>query len=415
MTQSPDPAGEGNEAIRRVAFVCDYSLDYLGGAQTALLEQAKALRAAGVEVTVLSPGRPARPGTAAADDVRVPALVTLPVVRLPVLRNTARLRRRLHALFTDRAIQVVHLHSELGMAAAAIEVARDLGLPVVHTVHTFFWQTEARVQTLLGVAVPPLHRWVTGLPTPGAVLAERRGDSALRNMTLAVARAADRVISPSAHQGRRLQAAGLTTVDVISNTLADHQDARVLENVQPPLRLIWVGRCVQEKRILPFVRAAAAAIERSGPGRLSVTVVGEGEQLPAARAGVAGEAGIRFLGRLPHASVQQLLAEAHASVLTSFGFDNQPMTVVESLMALRGVIYCDPALTDDLQGAGVPALGSDERVLTDVLVAMTRDAGALVAASQGAVAARAEFDPATFSRRVLHSYGRARESRRPLV
>jgi len=400
-------------ALRRVAFVCDYSLDYLGGAQTALLEQAKALRAAGLEVTVISPGRPLRPGRREATpdhEVRLSARVTLPVVRLPVVRNTARLRRRLRTLLTDRAVQVVHLHSEFGIAAAAIQVARELGIPVVHTVHTFFWQTGAPVQSVLRVAVPRLHRWVTGLPTADEVLAERPGDSALRNMTLAVARAADRVISPSAHQGRRLRAAGLSEVDVISNTLAEIPDASVLESVTAPLRLIWVGRCVEEKRILPFVRSAVAATHRLGPGRLSVTVVGDGDQLGAAEALAAQTPGVRFLGRLPHASIQQLLAAAHASVLTSFGFDNQPMTVVESIMALRGVIYCDPALTDGLQGAGIPALGSDEQVLTDALVAVADQPGPVLAASQAAVAARSEFEPAAFSRRALRSYGRARSA-----
>jgi glycosyltransferase involved in cell wall biosynthesis len=408
MTRSPGPVGADPLAIRRVAFVCDYSLDYLGGAQTALLEQAKALRSAGVDVTVIAPRRLVGRDGVAAEEVRIPARITLPVVRLPVLRNTARLRRRLRTLLTERAVEVVHLHSEFGIAAAAIEVARELDITVVHTVHTFFWQTEAPVQGLLRVAVPRLHRWLTGLPSPGKLLAERPGDSALRNMTLAVAQSADRVISPSAHQAARLRAAGLEAVDVVSNTLADIPAAAALHTVDPPLRLIWIGRCVEEKRILPFVRSAAAALQRLEPGRLSITVVGEGDQLTAARALAAGEPGIRFLGRLPHSAIQQLLAEAHSSVLTSFGFDNQPMTVVESIMALRGVIYCDPALTEGLRGAGVPALGSGEELLTDALVAAADDPGAVVAASQAAVAVRQEFEPATFSRRALASYGRAR-------
>ncbi len=38
----------------RVAIVCDYLLDYLGGAQTAMLEQARALAAAGHAVIMIA-------------------------------------------------------------------------------------------------------------------------------------------------------------------------------------------------------------------------------------------------------------------------------------------------------------------------------------------------------------------------
>src|SRR5699024_6600456 len=44
-----------DQRVPLVAVVCDYALDYVGGAQTALVEQARALAAAGCGVVVVSP------------------------------------------------------------------------------------------------------------------------------------------------------------------------------------------------------------------------------------------------------------------------------------------------------------------------------------------------------------------------
>src|SRR5690606_38870837 len=77
-----------------VAIVCDYRLDYLGGAQTALLEQARALAGSGRPVLLVAPTDPPAgaelpPGVRL---LRVPARAELPGLRLPLLRNTAALR-----------------------------------------------------------------------------------------------------------------------------------------------------------------------------------------------------------------------------------------------------------------------------------------------------------------------------------
>lgn len=397
---------EPPHAVRRIAVVCDYDLDYLGGAQTAMLEQVEALNDAGAEVTLIAPSpRRSAPRTG---QVAVRPLFTLPVLRLPVIRNTAALRRRLRAILVQRRIEVVHLHAEFGISAAATAVAEELQIPVAHTVHTFFWQTEAPVQRLLAVAVPRLHRWITGLTPTTRALADRPGDSALRNMTLTVAQRVDRVVSPSHHQAERLRAAGLPAVDVVPNTLRLVPEAAALRTTEGALRVLWVGRCVEEKRILPFVRAAIDAIDRVGPGHLTVQIIGEGEQLAAARDLARRHPGITFLGRLSHDAVQQQFAQAHVSALTSYGFDNQPMTVVESIMALRGVIYCDPALTEGLQGPGIPVSGDDEHAMADTLVELLHDPARVVAASAAAVDAREEFAPATFVRRIQETYRRAR-------
>jgi glycosyltransferase involved in cell wall biosynthesis len=393
----------------RVAVICDYSLGYLGGAQTAMLQEAAALAAAGARVVMLSPSpdhvwQQVRP-SGDIEHVRIPPRATLPGLALPVVPNTRRLRVRLADLLAARRIQLVHLQSEFGLAAAATAVADRLGLPVVHTVHTFFWQAPAPGQRLLAAGVRRFHRLLTGLPSTTARLAERPGDSALRNMTLTVARQADLVLSPSAHQAQRLREAGLHRVDVLPNTVAELRDATALTAITAPLKIIWVGRCVPEKRILPFVRAAVAALDRVGAEMIDFTVVGDGHQLDEARAIAGSRAGISFLGRQDHDHVIELLAGSHLAALTSYGFDNQPMTVVEAVMSLRGVLYCDPALQEGLDGPGILAPPEDAG-LSDTLARLASDPGPVIAASRAAVAARAAFTPEHHAAELIMLYRR---------
>jgi glycosyltransferase involved in cell wall biosynthesis len=393
----------------RIVVICDYSLGYLGGAQTAMLQEAAALAAAGARVLMLSPSsdrvwQQVRP-SADVEHVRVPARLTLPGLELPVVPNTRRLRDRLTRLLATRRIQVVHLQSEFGLAAAAVAAAQRLGLPVVHTVHTFFWQAPAPGQRLLAAGVRRFHRLLTRLPPTTESLAERPGDSALRNMTLTLARQAQLVLSPSAHQAQRLREAGLDRVAVLPNTVAELRDAAPLTAIGPPLKIIWVGRCVPEKRILPFVRAAIAAVDRVGPGKIDFTVVGDGQQLDEARSMAGSRAGISFLGRQDHDHVAELLARSHLAALTSYGFDNQPMTVVEAVMALRGVLYCDPALQEGLDGPGILA-PAEETALGDTLVQLASDPRPVVVASQAAVAARAAFTPQHHAAELIMHYRR---------
>lgn len=396
--------------IKHVALVSDYSLGTLGGAQTAYTEQARAL-AGDYHLTLVCPASRQLEELArevGVTSVGVPIGIRVPVVELPMIRNSKSLRTLLRDAFDG--VDVIHLHSEFGIGAATVQVAEELGIPVVHTIHCWLW-TNYPIQYALRMACPPFHRWITGFPYPRAKLADKPGDSAMRNMTLAVAQRADRIVLPSAHTADQVRSSGLTEIDVIPNALAVAPDTAPLERVGGPLRIAWIGRCVEVKKLITFVRACAAAIDRVGAGRLEVDVVGEGESLPKARALAKGYPGIRFHGRRPHTEVAGFLERCHVSALTSVGFDNQPMSVVESVMNLRGVIYRDPELTEGLStGAGIPAFG-DETVLSDLLVDLVRDPAPVIAASKAAVEARTQFAGGTFCRQAAITYRTARRTR----
>lgn len=379
----------------KIALVCDYSLDYLGGAQTAFLQQAQILAEAGHEVAIIAP----RTRMRLPDGVRdatVPSRLTIPVVRLPLLRNTARLRGQIESSVRDA--DIVHTHSEFGLSAAATSLAHAHETPVVHTVHTFYWRTGLR-----GVAQRPVAgilrrftRWLTGRIRP-AQNGRTAADDTLRDATLAACQDATVTVSPSQHQRDDLVAAGAGRVEVVVNSLSTSTPSAPMTTEPASLRVAWVGRLAPEKRVLTFVTAVVEGLKELEPGRLSVVIVGDGPQTAAARRLARGNDSITFTGRLPHAEVQQVIAESGIVALTSSGFDNQPMTVVEALAAARGVLYVDAALRHELADAGLLCRSDDATAIAAELVALAHEPRRIVELSARAHAAFDQFSAQRFA------------------
>lgn len=391
-----------------IALVCDYSLRYLGGAQAAFLDQARILASYGHDVVIVAPDAAEHAG--GLDAISIPTRVSLPGLDLPVIRNSRRLRARLRDEFTARGVEVVHVHSEFGLTAAAIEVAGAVGIPRVQTVHTFFWQAPMNrfFSAIAAGGARSYARWLRGFRASRAPLAELPLDSALRGITLSTAERVQLVISPSAHQADRLRDAGLPQVCVIENAVPGQAEAgAALEGIEGALRLVWVGRLVPEKRILEFVDAVRRAQEVLGEGRIEVEVIGEGPLRAQAEAASAGTP-MRFLGRIERDRVREHMARGHLVVLTSLGFDNQPVVVVEAFREARSVLYVDPALKEGLSEGGILASGPDAAGIAQTIVELALNTERVVEASRRAQEAAGVFDPERHARLIADAYVRAR-------
>ena len=144
----------------RIAMVSDFYLDYVGGAQTSMLEQRTALEAAGHEVLMI---RAVRRGQAArgprvhdkGDGLELRPVFTVPGVVLPVNSARPKLITRLREYFVAERVDVVHLQTEFGIAHAATTAAKAIGVPVVSTIHTFYWQSSGWWQPLTLPIISP--------------------------------------------------------------------------------------------------------------------------------------------------------------------------------------------------------------------------------------------------------------------
>ena len=392
----------------RIAIVSDFYLDYVGGLQTSMREQVTALESAGHEVVLISMAR--TEGTQNGLQLR-PAW-TVPGVLLPVKGATRKLVARLVAYLRSERIDVVHVQTEFGLAHAAISAAHELGIPAVHTVHTFYWQT-----TGIGpVIATPLMRYgpqyVMRQRIPRRRFVPRAPDNLLRNVTLALALRADTVVSPSAHQADDLRAAGVQHVVAVPNPIARSPRPPQLLATPARPRFLWVGRCEAEKRPLVFAEAVLEALRRTGD-RFDVDFVGDGAELSALRRLVAGHPQVTVHGGLDHDTVIDLMDASSAVALTSDGFDNQPMTIAEASSRYRGVLYCDPKLREGLSHSGYRASGPDAAALADALVHLVTSPTALLELSAGARTDSATFSGAAYVERILDAYGSATVAGRP--
>lgn len=351
-------------------LVCDYDLDYVGGAQTAFLTQAQALHDAGHSVAVMAPRARRAAGLRDVEVINPPNTVRIPGAGLPVYRFGRGLERWMRRVMTAAAPDAVIVHSEFGLASAAVATAKSLGIVTLHTVHTFFWQAPKAA----GPAAPAmrgLYRLFTRQKTPKSRLADRPADSALRAMTLAMAQCADVVLSPSKHQAQKLIEAGAGNVVVLSNAAKRTAHTHPLPR-QVPLRLAWIGRFAPEKRLDVALEAMQILLDRQVPVLLEVAG-GDLDRHPA---------NVRCIGTVSPQQVEQLLLRSHLAVQTSLGFDNQPMVMIEACAANRGIIVSDPVLAQEFGDATILASAPDAEGLADTLEALVAEWSTVEAAAR---------------------------------
>ena len=384
-----------------VAIVSDFYLDYVGGAQSSIFEQQASLRSEGHEALLIANVR----RQSGPVDLAIRPRFTVPGVQLAVSYARRPLIDRLKAFLTERRVDVVHLQTEFGLAQAATTAAHELGLPVAHTVHTFYWQSAGVGPTLVAPLMKALLQSSTAARFPTTRFTGRPSDDLLRNMTAAMASRADVVVSPSEHQAADLAAAGVESpIVVVPNPIGRSSHPASLLDAGVTPRFLWVARCEPEKRPLVF---AAAVIEAMGRASFEVDFVGEGSQLDELRSLVKDVPGIRVHGNLDHQAVLDLIDASSMVALTSHGFDNQPMTIAESVSRYRGVLFCDPKLREGLGGSGFLSTTPDAHGLADALVELATTKGLLQKLSKGARKDAETFSAGTYVKRITAVYARA--------
>ncbi|MEV7632494.1 glycosyltransferase family 4 protein [Microbacterium sp. NPDC089318] len=377
------------ENAAHVLMVCDYSLKYLGGAQTAFLRQAEALAGEGVKVVVLAPDADALTAEGIVT-VSPPRRGTIPVLDLPLLGRARDLEPLVAATIRRHDIGAVVVHSEFALAAAAVDVARRLGIPSLHTVHTFFWRAPAALAPFAPV-VSRVHSALTGIRSGERFTGSHPLNNALRTMTLRIAQRADIVLSPSRHQAVALRDAGAGRVEAFSNV---SQPLRVSPPAPEggPLRLLWVARFAPEKRVDVALGAMRLVVDRIGVGRVQLDVAG-GSHRPVP--------GVTFHGAVPGERVGELLDAADAALITSLGFDNQPMVALEAFAHGRPVIVSDPVLATEFGAAALGTPTPDAEGLADLILRIEASRGLLAAPREAAVAYASERVAAAHVARLL--------------
>ncbi|WP_051196951.1 glycosyltransferase [Jonesia quinghaiensis] len=366
-----------------IAMVTDYYLPTLGGVQTVVKAHKEALEQAGHTVTVFCPRH--APSENTPTEENDPHVVTLPTSRrfhpdnYPFTWPLEDTRKQLVGEFRERAVDVVHVHSEIFAAIAGLTAARSLAIPTVQTMHGRIDVYTAHVLPVPAVStfvLAQLHR--RHIPHS---LKVRRSSAytstiiARRMWQLMVNQAnyADHVVVPSQHFARKLLAQGVTRpLTVISNGLEesvtktiDDTNTRSLAPGEQ-IRIMWCGRVSPEKRPIEFIWAIAQF-----PANVHVDMYGNGVQFTKVRRLIKRlglDDRVTMHGAVPQHDILAAMASSHLFVSTSYDFDNQPMVMLEAIATGLPILYCDPDLTEIMPPGS--AILADSPVAVDISAAV---------------------------------------------
>ncbi len=344
-----------------IVFFVDYPDASLGGTQTSVRAQRKALERAGHLVTMVTPP-PKGEIPNDLNTVFVPGLPYSPYEYPLVLPSRRRERWIIRELAKRPPIDVIHIQTNVGMGIMGIHIAKQLAVPLVQTMHTRDDVFMQKTVAFPGIVTTPawlVHKVQLGAPhTPVRRLDEPWSAHNSWRVMVHHAQQADVVTVPSRHFAERLQERGLTRpIEVVSNGLDDDMINEVRQGIsekrvlQKPLQLTWVNRLSAEKRPLLCLEAIK---DIEG---VVIDLYGDGPDKAALQRYIAErhlEDKVRLRGRVSQAEALHAIAASDVFVLSSYQFDTQSMVLLESLAMGVPVLLSDPDLVESLpEGAYV--------------------------------------------------------------
>ena len=370
-----------------IAIFTDVFLGIPGGIPSSIRAQKTSLEALGHQVTIFCPGtqkdysNPLNKFGADHD----PNIILVPTAKFlvngaPFSKWTKYVTRFIEKKYPNLAetFDLFHIHYEATTSMAGLLLAKKYGIKVVQTMHgredmAIAINLPHPFKTLAATGINLIHRTTlksiakkspkhdyqnTEIKNLAPTIARRE----MWQMMTRQANLADQVITPSAHFAKKLQLFGVTRpISVISNGIADQEIANFTPKIRnyqrsEPLRILWFSRLSKEKRILPFLESLRIAQKLEPNFRFIFTIIGDGNQMSKVQKFCKkhfDEASIKILGTIPHQEILQKYTEdQHLSIINSYQFDTQGLTILEAAACNLPVIYADPDMSEIVPNHG---------------------------------------------------------------
>lgn len=387
-----------------IAIFTDVFLGIPGGIPSSIRAQKASLEALGHQVTIFCPGtqkdysNPLNKFGADHD----PNIILVPTAKFlvngaPFSKWTKYVTRFIEKKYPNLAetFDLFHVHYEATTSMAGLLLAKKYGIKVIQTMHgredmAIAINVPHPFKTLAATGINLIHR-TTLKPIAKKSLKPDHQNTEIKNLAPTIARRemwqmmvrqanlADQVITPSAHFAKKLQLFGVTRpISVISNGIADQEmtnftpKIRIYQNNEP-LRILWFSRLSKEKRILPFLESLRIAQKLEPNFRFIFTIIGDGNQMSKVRKFCRkhfDEASIKILGTIPHQEILQKYTEdQHLSIINSYQFDTQGLTILEAAACNLPVIYADPDMSEIVPNhGGLCAKSPAPRAMAELLL-----------------------------------------------
>ena len=388
----------------RIAIFTDVFLGIPGGIPSSIRAQKTALESLGHQVTIFCPGtqqdfeNPLSQFGANHD----PNIILVPTAKFlvngaPFSKWTKYVTRFIEQKYPNLAetFDLFHVHYEATTSMAGLLLAKKYGIKVIQTMHgredmAIAINVPHPFKTLAATGINLIHR-TTLKPIAKKSLKPDYQNTEIKNLAPTIARRemwqmmtrqanlADQVITPSAHFAKKLQLFGVTRpISVISNGINDQEIANFTPRIRTyqdhePLRILWFSRLSKEKRILPFLEALRIAQELEPNFRFIFTIIGDGNQMSKVQKFCKkhfDEASIKILGTIPHQEIlQKYTKDQHLSIINSYQFDTQGLTILEAAACNLPVIYADPDMSEIVPNhGGLCAKSPAPRAMAELLL-----------------------------------------------
>ena len=388
----------------RIAIFTDVFLGIPGGIPSSIRAQKASLEALGHQVTIFCPGtqkdysNPLNKFGANHD----PNIILVPTAKFlvngaPFSKWTKYVTRFIEQKYSNltETFDLFHIHYEATTSMTGLLLAKKYNIKVVQTMHgredmAITINVPHPLKTLAATGINLVHR-VTLKSIAKKSLKPDYQNTEIKNLAPTIARRemwqmmvrqanlADQVITPSTHFAKKLQLFGVTRpISVISNGISDQEMTNFTPQVRSyqrsePLRILWFSRLSKEKRILPFLESLRIAQKLEPNFRFIFTIIGDGNQMSKVQKFCKkhfDEASIKILGTIPHQEILQKYTEdQHLSIINSYQFDTQGLTILEAATCNLPVIYADPDMSEIVPNhGGLCAKSPTPRAMAELLL-----------------------------------------------
>ena len=388
----------------RIAIFTDVFLGIPGGIPSSIRAQKTSLEALGHQVTIFCPGtqqdfeNPLSQFGANHD----PNIILVPTAKFlvngaPFSKWTKQVVRFIEGKYPNltESFDLFHIHYEATTSMAGLILAKKYHIKTIQTMHgredmAIAINVPHPFKTLAATGINLIHRTTLKSIAKKSLKPDYQ-NTEIKNLAPTIARRemwqmmvrqanlADQVITPSSHFAKKLQLFGVTRpISVISNGIADQEMTNFTPQVRSyqrsePLRILWFSRLSKEKRILPFLESLRIAQELEPNFRFVFTIIGDGNQMSKVQKFCKkhfDEASIKIFGTIPHQEIlQKYTKDQHLSIINSYQFDTQGLTILEAAACNLPVIYADPDMSEIVPNhGGLCAKSPAPRAMAELLL-----------------------------------------------
>ena len=408
----------------KIAVFTDLYLEVTGGIPSSISAQKAELEKLGHEVIVFTPGFKSTDSSV----VLLPTAKHLTINGAPLAKWPNLVVKFIEKNYPNfgQDFDLIHSHYEAGASIAASMLAKKYNLPLVQTMHgredmAIAVNVAHPFKTFAGKGLNLIHNHylknITGKISvqKDNYLAPTIATKNMWELMIRQANTADEIITPSQHFADKLAHYGaLKPITVVSNGVDDRiankykWPIRSLKNGEK-LQIIWTSRLSKEKRIIPFLEALQ--IVKNSSNDFFFTALGDGNELELAKKFIKThklEDNCKIIGAVSHDKVLEYLKDQHVSIINSYGFDTQGLTILEAGVTGLPVIYCDEDMDGVLlKNAGMRAENETPEAMAALILSLIRSPEKIQQMSESAFKSREQALQSTQIKNLIKVYEKA--------